>query len=98
MNVNVNVPGLSGTGVWGAATGPGRGLVGWDVRVGWWVWMVVRFVCVIRVIRARVSRVCPGSPQCLFTFAGRCTPFPVHQSFIRHEAAAVYTSPQSARE
>ena len=30
----------------------------------WWVWMVVRFVCVIRVpVCARVSRVCPGSPR-----------------------------------
>ena len=30
------------------------------VRVGRWVWMVVRFVCVIRVpVCARVSRVCP---------------------------------------
>ena len=34
-----------------------------DVRVVcWWVWMVVWFVCVIRVpLCARVSRVCPGS-------------------------------------
>ena len=35
-----------------------------------WVWMVVRFVClcVIRVpVCARVSRVCPDSPRCLFT-------------------------------
>ena len=34
-----------------------------------WVWMVVRFVCVIRLpVCARVSRVCPvfpGSPRCL---------------------------------
>jgi hypothetical protein len=38
------------------------------VRVCRWVWMVVRFVCVIRVpVCARVSRVCPGSPRCLFT-------------------------------
>jgi len=33
--------------------------------------MVVRFVCVVRVplcVRvSRVSRVCPGSPRCLFT-------------------------------
>jgi hypothetical protein len=29
--------------------------------------MVVKFVCVIRVpVCARVSRVCPGSPRCLF--------------------------------
>ena len=35
------------------------------MRVCWWVWMVVRFVCVIRVpVCARVSRVCPGSPRC----------------------------------
>ena len=40
--------------------GTGRGLV----KGGWWVWMVVRFVCVIRV---PVSRVCPGSPRSLFT-------------------------------
>jgi hypothetical protein len=33
------------------------------VWVRWWVGMVVRFVCVIRVpVCARVSRVCPGSP------------------------------------
>ena len=39
------------------------------VRVCWWVWMVVRFVCVIRVpVCARVPRVCPGSPRCLFPF------------------------------
>ena len=38
------------------------------VRVCSWVWMVVWFVCVIRVpVCARVSRVCPGSPRCLFT-------------------------------
>ena len=34
-------------------------------------WMVVRFVRVIRVPAcarvSRVSRVCPGSPRCLFT-------------------------------
>ena len=36
--------------------------------VGWWVWMVVRFVSVRSVCPcARVSRVCPGSPRCLFT-------------------------------
>jgi len=37
-----------------------------DVRVAccWWVWMVVRFVCVVRVpLCVRVSRVCPGSPR-----------------------------------
>ena len=38
---------------------------------GWWVSMVVRFVCVVCVplcVRVfRVSRVCPGSPRCLFT-------------------------------
>jgi len=32
----------------------------------WWVWMVVRFVCVVRGPLcgrvSRVSRVCPGSP------------------------------------
>ena len=34
----------------------------------WWVWMVVRFVCAVRVpLCVRVSRVCPGSPRCLFT-------------------------------
>ena len=37
----------------------------------WWVSMVVRFVCVVCVplcVRVfRVSRVCPGSPRCLFT-------------------------------
>ena len=41
------------------------------VRVCRWVWMVVRFVCVIRHpcvrVCACVSRVCPGSPRCLFT-------------------------------
>ena len=38
--------------------------VAWScVRVCRWVWMVVRFVCVIRVpVCARVSCVCPGSP------------------------------------
>ena len=37
------------------------------MRVCWWVWMVVRFVCVIRVpVCARVSRVCPGSPRGVF--------------------------------
>ena len=44
------------------------------VWVRWWVGMVVRFICVIRVpVCARVrpcapcvSRVCPGSPRCLF--------------------------------
>ena len=74
-----------------------------DPAVGWWFWTSVWVGGLLGLdgweVRmcdpcdpcARVSRVCPGSPQCLFTFAGRCTPFPVHQSFIRHEAAAVYT-------
>ena len=31
-------------------------------------WMVVRFVCAVLVpLCVRVSRVCPGSPRCLFT-------------------------------
>ena len=35
--------------------------------------MVVRFVCAVRVpLCVRVSRVCPGSPRCLFT--GKKTP------------------------
>ena len=49
-----------------------------------WVWMVVRFVClcVIRVPVwcARVSRVCPGSPRCLFSGTvslNRCPVCPV---------------------
>ncbi len=34
----------------------------------WWVWLVVRLVCVPLCVRvSRVSRVCPGSPRCLFT-------------------------------
>jgi hypothetical protein len=34
----------------------------------WWVWLVVRFVCVPLCVRvSRVSRVCPGFPRCLFT-------------------------------
>jgi hypothetical protein len=42
---------------------------------GWWVWMVVRFVCAVRVpLCVRVSRVCPGSPRCLFT--GMCPRVP----------------------
>ena len=37
------------------------------VRVCWWVWMVVRFVCVIRVpVCARVSRVCVPAPPVSF--------------------------------
>jgi hypothetical protein len=33
--------------------------------------MVVRFVCAVRVpLCVRVSRVCPGSPRCLFTGKG----------------------------
>ena len=54
---------------------PSRGRAG----VCRWVWMVVRFVCVIRVpVCARVScvpRVCPGSPRCLFT-GTVCVPAP----------------------
>ena len=47
---------------------PSRGRAGVKGRVCRWVWMVVRFVCVIRVpARVRpcvpcVSRVCSGSP------------------------------------
>ena len=44
-----------------------------------WVWMVVRFVCVLRVSACKgpracacVSRVCPGSPRCLFTVCPVC--------------------------
>ena len=44
--------------------------------LGLFGWMVVRFVRVIRVPAcarvSRVSRMCPGSPRCLFT--GTCTP------------------------
>ena len=47
---------------------PSRGRCGCVVGFGW---MVVRFVRVIRVPAcarvSRVSRVCPGSPRCLFT-------------------------------
>ena len=46
------------------------------VRVGRWVWMVVRFVCVIRVpVCARVSRVCPvcvPAPPGIFLPVGNC--------------------------
>ena len=45
------------------------------VRVCSWVWMVVWFVCVIRVpVCARVSRVCPGSPRCVFLPVGKSFP------------------------
>jgi hypothetical protein len=48
----------------------------------WWVWMVVRFVyvwseclllwsCASARGVSRVSRVCPGSPRCLFTESPR---------------------------
>ena len=40
----------------------GRGLVAVWTAVGWWVWMVVRFVCVIRVIRVPVCLECVPSP------------------------------------
>ena len=61
------------------AEGYGRSGSGWRqelVRVCRWVWMVVRFVCVIRVSAcALVCPVCPGSPRCLFTgTAGLPTP------------------------
>ena len=61
--------------------------------VGYWVWMVVRFVCVIRVIRVPVCPVCVPAPPSVFLplpVDARLSP-PVHQSFIRHEAATVYT-------
>jgi hypothetical protein len=46
------------------------------VRVCWWVWMVVRFVCVIRVpVCARVSRVCPSSPRCVILPLQNCLRF-----------------------
>jgi hypothetical protein len=39
------------------------------VRVRWWVGMVVRFVCKIRVpVCAHESRVCPGSPRATVLF------------------------------
>jgi hypothetical protein len=39
----------------------------------WWVWLVVRLVCVPLCVRvSRVSRVCPGSPRCLFTGTVDC--------------------------
>ena len=51
---------------------PSRGRAGVMGRVCRWVWMVVRFVCVIRVpVCARVSRVCPmcvPAPPVSFTF------------------------------
>ena len=51
---------------------PSRGRAGVKGRVCRWVWMVVRFVCVIRVpVCARVSRVCPvcvPAPPVSFTF------------------------------
>ncbi len=43
----------------------------------WWVWLVVRFVCVPLCVRVfSVSRVCPGSPRCLFTGRSVCVPAP----------------------
>ena len=51
-------------------------------------WMVVRFVRVIRVPAcarvSRVSRVCPGSPRCLFTGI-RTGTGPVHASASDHD-------------
>ena len=47
-----------------------------DVRVCRWVWMFVRFVCVIRVpVCARVSRVCPV-----------CVPAPTRSLFTEGSA------------
>ena len=45
-----------------------------NVLYVYWVWMVVRFVCVIRVpVCARVSRVCPGS-RLIFLCVSRLPP------------------------
>jgi hypothetical protein len=52
----------------------------------WWVWLVVRLVCVPLCFRvSRVSRVCPGSPRCLFTVPGRrdCVLWNDRRDFIR---------------
>ena len=59
------------------------------VRVCWWVWMVVRFFCVIRVlVRARLSRVCgPGFP-------GVFLPVPV----VRYSTGVCPGSPVSSQQ
>ena len=91
--------------MWWSATGPGRGLVrGGFGRpcglVGYWVWMVVRFVtCVIRVIRVPVCPVCVPAPPSVFLplpVDARLSPF-ISRSSGRHEAAAVLYTVQSAR-
>jgi hypothetical protein len=41
---------------------------------GKWVWMVVRFVCAVRVpLCVRVSRVCPGTPGVFFPVSATAT-------------------------
>ena len=58
------------------------------VRVCLWVWMVVRFFCVIRVlVCARVSRVCPGSPG---VFLPACVSRLPPVSFYRYCDSCVY--------
>jgi hypothetical protein len=72
----VCVPAPPGVFLPGVGRGFGRRA---DVRgvCCWWVSMVVRFVCVVCVplcVRVfRVSRVCPGSPRCLFTGSSQDT-------------------------
>ena len=76
-----------------AATGPGRGLVVLDVRVGWWVWMVVRFVCVIRVIRVPVCPVCVPAPPSVFLplpVDARLSPFISRSSGTRRRRSTQY--------
>ena len=58
------------------------------VRVCWWVWMVVRFFCVIRVpVCARVSRLPPVSfyqhQTCRVRAYGRLLSAPPHKVFCR---------------
>ena len=54
----------------------GCGLVGMATAVGWWVWMVVRFVCVIRVIRVPVWFVSRLPPVSFFRYEHMCVPAP----------------------
>ena len=47
------------------------------MRVYWWVWMVVRFVCVIRVpVCARVSGVSRRPPVSFYRYCDSCV-YPV---------------------
>ena len=59
------------------------------VRVCWWVWMVMRFVCVIRVIT--VCRCAPVCPVCVPALPDVFLPEVASHTAVQNQASGFLT-------